>query len=107
MDASWYGFPGKLPSKRNSATSGIHPPKLPTPEITLTPLRLSPSVKLTVYGLFTPETKQRAPNGNGFLFQLPSLKQIAPENRPKPNRKGSYSKHPFVGRAKDVSFREV
>ena len=30
---------------------------------------------------------------------------FAPENRPKPNRKGSYSNHPFLG-AKAVSFRE-
>ena len=38
---------------------------------------------------------------------VPSLKLTAnaPENRPKPNRKGSYYNHPFVG-AFAVSFRE-
>ena len=32
-------------------------------------------------------------------LNLPSLKltAIAPENRPKPNRKQSYSNHPFLG----------
>ena len=48
-----------------------------------------------------------------FFFEqnmrlLPSLKLTAnsPENRPKrPNRKGSYSNHPFSG-AKHVSFRD-
>ena len=30
---------------------------------------------------------------------------FAPENRPKPNRKGSYSNHPFF-RGENVSFRE-
>ena len=28
---------------------------------------------------------------------LPETNVFAPENRPKPNRKGSYSNHPFVG----------
>ena len=36
---------------------------------------------------------------------LPETNVSAPENRPKPNRKGLYSNHPFVG-AMAVSFRE-
>ncbi len=32
--------------------------------------------------------------------------QFAPENRPKPNREGSYSNHPFLGAFDSVSFRE-
>ena len=44
-----------------------------------------------------------------FFFPIPSLKLTAkaPESRPKPNRKGSYSNsnHPFLG-AIYVSFRE-
>ena len=38
-------------------------------------------------------------------LKIPSLKLTVPENRPKPNRKGSYSNHPFLG-AMAVSFRE-
>ena len=46
------------------------------------------------------------PWGKRFeLTTLPETNQIAPENRPKPNRKGSYSNHPFLG-AFAVSFRE-
>ena len=40
-----------------------------------------------------------------FTFTLPETNILAPENRPKPNRKQSYSNHPFLG-AFAVSFRE-
>ena len=41
----------------------------------------------------------------GRMITLPETNQNAPENKPIPNRKGSYSNHPFSG-ALAVSFRE-